>query len=254
MTALPLADEQFFRADLHVHTCLSPCGDWEMTPQRIIKRARERNIDILAICDHNTSKNVRPIVELGAIAGILVLPGLEICTREEVHLLGIHKHIHQAEAVADRVYQGLIQNNDPDIFGFQVIADKQDMVVGQEPKLLIQACHLTVKEAVDLIHREQGLAIAAHIDRPSYSILAQLGFIPPDLGLDGVEITARTMAHECEHYFLDKTSLPCLVSSDAHSLAEMAQGSTLFHMTSRTFEAMSSALKQGYTEFQTRGF
>ncbi|MDY0222174.1 MAG: PHP-associated domain-containing protein [Desulfobacterium sp.] len=251
---MPLADKQCFRADLHIHTCLSPCGDWEMTPQRIIKRARELNLDILAICDHNSSKNARPIVELGKTAGILVLPGLEICTREEVHLLGIHKRVHQAEAVADEVYQGLVQENTPDIFGFQVIADEQEMVVGQEPKLLIQACHLTVKEAVDLIHREQGLAIAAHIDRPSYSILGQLGFIPPDLGLDGIEITARTMSQGKEHYFLDKTSPPCLVSSDAHRLVEMAQGSTLFTMTCKTFEAMASALKKGNTEFQTRGF
>lgn len=251
---MSLEDEQAFRADLHVHTCLSPCGDWEMTPQRIIKRASELNLDILAICDHNSSKNVRPIVELGAIAGILVLPGLEICTREEVHLLGIHKQVDQAEAVANEIYQGLTQDNDPDIFGFQVIADEKDMVVGQEPRLLIQACHLTVKEAVDLIHREQGLAIVAHIDRPSYSILGQLGFIPFDLGLDGVEITARTMAQGQEHYFLDKTTLPCLVSSDAHRLAEMGQGSTLFNMTAKTFEEMASALKKGKTEFQTRGF
>jgi predicted metal-dependent phosphoesterase TrpH len=225
-----------------------------MTPQRIIKRARDLNLDILAICDHNSSKNARPIVELGKIAGILVLPGLEICTREEVHLLGIHKRVHQAEAVADEIYRGLTQDNAPDIFGFQVIADEQDMVIGQEPKLLIQACHLTVQEAVDLIHREQGLAIAAHIDRPSYSILGQLGFIPHDLSLDGIEITARTMAQRQEHYFLDKTSLPCLVSSDAHRLAEIGQGITLFNMTGKTFEAMASALKKGNTDFQTRGF
>lgn len=251
---MPRADKQCFRADLHIHTCLSPCGEWEMTPQRIIKRARDLNLDILAICDHNSSKNARPIVELGKIAGILVLPGLEICTREEVHLLGIHKRVHQAEAVADDIYRGLTQDNAPDIFGFQVIADEQDMVIGQEPKLLIQACHLTVQEAVDLIHREQGLAIAAHIDRPSYSILGQLGFIPHDLSLDGIEITARTMAQGQEHYFLDKTSLPCLVSSDAHRLAEIGQGITLFNMTGKTFEAMASALKKGNTDFQTRGF
>lgn len=225
-----------------------------MTPQRIIKRALELNLDILAICDHNSSKNARPIVELGKIADILVLPGLEICTCEEVHLLGIHKRVHQAEAVADEVYRGLIQDNTPDIFGFQVISDEQDMVIGQEPKLLIQSCHLTVKEAVNLIHREQGLAIAAHIDRSSFSILGQLGFLPPDLNLDGVEITARTMAQRQEHYFLDKTPLPCLVSSDAHRLAEMAQGSTLFNMAGKTFEAMASALKKGNTDFQTRGF
>ncbi len=249
-----MAVKRGFRADLHVHTCLSPCGDWEMTPKKIIKQAGEVGLDIIAICDHNASGNTPPIVALGKIAGILVLPGIEVCTREEVHLLGIHKHVHQAKSVADAVYRGLVQNNVPDLFGFQVIADEQDMVIGQEQRLLIQACQLTIKEAVDLIHQQQGIAIAAHIDRPSYSILGQLGFIPLDLGLDGVEITARTIAHEQERYFLDKTSLPCIVSSDAHRLIEMGQGSTVFPMTDPTFEAMASALKRGDTTFTTRGF
>jgi predicted metal-dependent phosphoesterase TrpH len=225
-----------------------------MTPKNIIKRAGEQGLEIIAICDHNTSGNTLPIVALGKNAGILVLPGIEICTREEVHLLGIHKNVHQAKAVADVVYPGLVRDNAPDLFGFQVMADEQDMVVGQEPRLLIQACQLTVKEAVDLIHQEQGLAIAAHIDRPSYSILGQLGFIPPDLGLDGVEITPRTISHRQEQYFLDKTILPCIVSSDAHRLDEIGQGTTLFHMTRPTFEAMASSLKRGDTTFATRGF
>ncbi|WP_148214584.1 PHP domain-containing protein [Desulforapulum autotrophicum] len=249
-----MATKKGFKADLHVHTCLSPCGDWDMTPKKIIKRAGALGLDIIAICDHNASKNARPIMTLGKTAGILVLPGLEICTKEEVHLLGIHKSICQAEAVAAVVYQGLTQNNAPDLFGFQVIADEQDMVIGQEQKLLIQACQLTVKEAVDLIHQQGGIAIAAHIDRTSYSILGQLGFIPLDLGLDGVEITARTIAHKQERYFLDKTTLPCLVSSDAHRLDEMGQGTTVFHMTIPTFEAMASTLKRGDTTFTTRGF
>lgn len=249
-----MATKGEFKADLHIHTCLSPCGDWEMTPNKIIRRAGEEGLDIIAICDHNASKNARPTMALGKAAGILVLPGLEICTREEVHLLGIHKSIRQAETVAAAVYRGLTQNNSPDLFGFQVIADEQDMVVGQEPRLLIQACQLTVKEAVDLIHRQDGIAIAAHIDRPSYSILGHLGFIPLDLNLDGVEITARTFAHKQERYFLDKTILPCIVSSDAHRLDEMGQGATVFHMTSPTFEAMVLALKRGDTTFATRGF
>ena len=251
---MPVATKKGFKADLQVHTCLSPCGDWDMTPKKIIKRAGEEGLDIIAICDHNASKNARPTMILGKAAGILVLPGLEICTREEVHLLGIHKSIHQAETVAAAVYQGLTQINAPDLFGFQVIADEQDMVVGQEPKLLIQACQLSVKEAVALIHQQGGIAIAAHIDRPSYSILGQLGFIPLDLGLDGVEITARTIAHKQERYFLDKTDLPCIVSSDAHRLDEMGQGTTLFHMTSPSFEAMASTLKRGDLSVSTRGF
>lgn len=190
-------------------------------------------------------------MELGRHAGITVLPGLEICTREEVHILAIHGAVEQAKAVEEIVYQGLTQKNVPDLFGFQIIADSEDMVLGEEDKLLIQASLLTVKQAVDLIHQWDGLAIAAHIDRPSYSILGQLGFMPENSGLDGVEISAQTIAQKQEQYFLDKTTLPCLVSSDAHFLKDMGKGSTVFHITYPTFKEMASALKTGDIHMET---
>ena len=186
-------------------------------------------------------------MEVGRHAGITVLPGLEICTREEVHILAVHETVEQAKAVEKIVYQGLTQKNLPDLFGFQIIADKEDMVLGEEDKLLIQASLLTVKQTVDLIHQWNGLAIAAHIDRPSYSILGQLGFIPEDSGLDGVEISAKTVAQKQEQYFLDKTTLPCLVSSDAHFIGDIGKGSTIFHIGYPTFKEIASAFKMGNT-------
>ncbi|MBI9088166.1 MAG: PHP domain-containing protein [Desulfobacterium sp.] len=242
-----------FKADLHIHTCLSPCAGWEMTPNKIIQRARDEGLDIIAVCDHNSSKNAPSVMALGKKEGITVLPGLEICTREEVHLLAILDSPKQATAIQEIVYQGLTQNNTPEIFGYQVIADSRDLVLGEEEKLLIQACHLNVKEAVDLIHCLGGMAIASHIDRPSYSILSQLGFIPTDLGLDGIEVTVRTFTHKQEQHFLDKTTIPCIVSSDAHCLEEIGQGATLFEITHPTVRAMISALEMGHTHHLLRG-
>lgn len=242
-----------FKADLHIHTCLSPCAGWEMTPTKIIKKARDQGLDIIAVCDHNSSKNAPSVMTLGKKEGITVLPGLEICTREEVHLLAILDTLKQAAAVEEVVHQGLTQDNTPEIFGYQVIADSRDQVLGEEEKLLIQACHLGVKEAVDLIHCLGGMAIASHIDRPSYSILSQLGFIPGDLGLDGIEITVQTFTHKREQHFLDKTTLPCIVSSDAHRLEDIGRGATVFEITCPTVQAMISALEMGHTHHLLRG-
>lgn len=242
-----------FKADLHIHTCLSPCAGWEMTPTKIIKKSREEGLDIIAVCDHNSSKNAPSVMALGKKAGITVLPGLEICTREEVHLLAIFDALKQAAAMDQVVYQGLTQKNTPEIFGYQVIADSRDLVLGEEEKLLIQASRLTVKEAVDHIHCLGGMAIASHIDRPSYSILSQLGFIPGDLGLNGIEITTRTFTHKQEQHFLDKTTIPCIVSSDAHRLEDIGRGATVFDITRPTVRAMISALEKGHTHHLLRG-
>jgi len=246
-------EKKSFRADLHIHTCLSPCAEWEMTPMKIVDRAKKENLNIIAICDHNSSKNALPVMELGIKANITVLPGLEICTKEEVHLLAIFESLKQAKSVEQVVYQGLTRENNPELFGYQIIADREDMVLGEEEKLLIQASTLTIRQAVDLIHRFKGMAIAAHIDRPSYSILSQLGFIPKDLNLDGVEISAKSYALKQEQHFLDKNIIPCIVSSDAHTLSDIGQGVTVFHMTHPTLGEMVTALKKGDTNIFTRG-
>ena len=246
-------EKKSFRADLHIHTCLSPCAEWEMTPMNIIKKAKKENIHIIAICDHNSSKNALPLIKLGKKTGITVLPGLEICTKEEVHLLAIFEFLQQAKNVEQIVYQGLTQKNSPELFGYQIIADREDMVLGEEEKLLIQASTLTIRQAVDLIHRFKGVAIAAHIDRPSYSILSQLGFIPRDLNLDCIEISAKSYALKQEQHFLDKNTIPCIVSSDAHTLFDIGQGITVFQMPCPTLGAMVTALKKGHTNILTRG-
>ncbi len=232
------------RADLHIHTCLSPCGDWDMTPQKIISKAREKKLSIIAICDHNTSKNTTPVIEAGKKQGIMVLPGMEICTREEVHVLGIFSTSKQASEMEKIVFEHLHGENDPDIFGYQVISDENDFVLGQEKKRLIGATTIPLKKSIELIHNFGGLAIAAHIDRPSFSILSQLGFIPPDLRLDGVEWSAK-INHSSKHYFLDKISIPCIMSSDAHFINDIGREFTVFYLSALSFNGIHEALVAG---------
>lgn len=233
-----------FRADLHIHTCLSPCGDWEMTPQKIIAKVRERKLSIIAICDHNTSKNTAPVIEVGKKFGITVLPGMEICTREEVHILGIFNTEKQAFLMERFVSRHLFGDNKPEIFGFQVISDENDFVLGEEKKRLIGATTLHLEECVDVIHTLGGIAVAAHIDRPAFSLLSQLGFIPPDLPLDAVEISPN-VNQSGKHYFLDKILIPCIISSDAHYIDDIGRGITVFDLKVPTIRAIHKALKNG---------
>ncbi|MCF8045251.1 MAG: PHP domain-containing protein [Desulfarculaceae bacterium] len=230
------------KADLHIHTCLSPCGDWGMTPVKIIKAAQSEKLDIIAVCDHNSAENAGAVVRAARQTGVAVVAGMEICTREEVHLLALFKFPADARKMGDMIHRGLSEKNYPDLFGYQVIADENDMVSGQEEKLLISASQLSLDEAVRNIHSRDGIAIAAHVDRPVYSIISQLGFIPDHLPLDGIEISRHALGKTWIHKFLDNTGLPCILSSDAHFLQDIATGYTVFDMRDTSFESMRNAL------------
>ena len=130
---------KYFKADLHIHTCLSPCGDWEMTPSGIIRQASRQDLDMIAICDHNTAENVAATMRAGMKAGIRVLAGMEVCSKEEVHLLGIFDRADQALALQTAVYNNLEGENRPDVFGFQVIANENNEALGENPRRLIGA-------------------------------------------------------------------------------------------------------------------
>jgi 3',5'-nucleoside bisphosphate phosphatase len=178
-----------YKTDLHIHSCLSPCGDLDMSPRRIVKRCREIGLDIIALCDHNSAENAAPAVRLGKNLGVQVLPGMEINSREEVHTLAIFDTVDQALAMQERIYGALNGTNRPEVFGDQVRANEFDEVEGFNDRLLIGAVDLGLKEIISNIHKLGGLSIASHIDRPSYSLLSQLGFVPPGVDLDAVEVS-----------------------------------------------------------------
>jgi len=232
-----------YRADLHIHTCLSPCSDWEMSPRRIVETCKRKHIDIIAICDHNSAENTGAVIRAGENKGISVLPGIEVCSREEVHILTIFKELDQANSMQDYVYSHLKGENNPELFGYQIVALETDEVVSESPKMLIGATQLGIHTIIDKAHALDGLCIASHIDRRTYGIIGQLGFIPPDLPLDAVEISSQMTADEAKSNLQGIDKLPIIKSSDAHSPQDIGKSVTEFIMLAPTFEELRLAIK-----------
>jgi PHP family Zn ribbon phosphoesterase len=231
-----------FKADLHIHTCLSPCADLDMSPRAIVEKSIEKGLDIIAVCDHNAAENVGATMRKGAAHGLQVLPGMEINSREEAHILALFKTADQALNMQEIIYRKLKGTNRPELFGDQVIANEFDEVEGFNDHLLIGAVDMELKEIIQAIHNIGGLSIASHVDRPSFSVLSQLGFIPSDLGLDALEIANPEKPLEIP-YMPDKTEkLPILKSSDAHFLSDVGRKFTNFLLEEASLEEIRMAL------------
>ncbi|HMA53722.1 MAG TPA: PHP domain-containing protein [Acidobacteriota bacterium] len=215
------------RADLHIHTCLSPCGELTMSPRAVVRRAREAGLDLIAVTDHNTTENAGAVIEAAAGTGLAVLPGIELTTAEEVHLLGLFE-----AGTALGPFQAAVYGNLPDLpakmkfIDDQVIVDAEDYVTGFCPRCLFGATLFSVRDAVELIRGHGGLAIACHIDRDSFSIISQLGFIPPGLKLAAVEVSPRMSADEARGAFGPFDHLPIVRFSDAHKPEEIGTAVT----------------------------
>ena len=231
-----------FKADLHIHSCLSPCGDWDMSPKKIVQKSLEKRLDVIAICDHNTAENVAAIIREGKRLGIAVLPGMEICSKEEVHLVALFKAIEDSLEMQENIYAHLPGKNQPEVFGDQVIADEYDQVLGENPRLLIGATQLSLADIVKKVHQLGGLCISSHVDRPSYSLIGQLGFIPPDLHLDAVEVSYRVALDKAQNLIAGIKGYPCVTSSDAHFLHDIGKVWTEFVLAAPTVEEIRMAL------------
>jgi PHP family Zn ribbon phosphoesterase len=233
-----------FIADLHIHTCLSPCAELSMTPREIVEKAASLGINIISICDHNSAENVAVTKDLALKKGIQVIAGMEINSSEEVHILGLFGDIADAFKMQEVIYENLQPGeNDEDTFGMQVVVNEVDEVLGFNKRLLIGATSLSVNSVVDLIHSFNGLAVASHIDRDGYGIIGQLGFIPRELGFDALEISRRTSPDEARIKFSSYQYLPWISSSDAHRLEDVGKRTTSLFMQHSTFEELRLALK-----------
>ncbi len=224
------------RADLHVHTCLSPCADAQMRATAIVKQARKMGLDVIGICDHNSAENVTAVVRAGRREGLVVIAGMEITSSEEVHILGLFKSEHDVLRLQDLIYEKLAGENCEQAFGPQTVIDEWDRVVGTNTRLLIGATTLTLEQVVEAIHAQAGLAIACHVDRERFSLVGQLGFIPKGLGLDAVEVSRSESAGQGYDY-------PVVLSSDGHFLEDIGGSYTTFVIEEASIDEIGKALR-----------
>ncbi len=224
--------------DLHIHSCLSPCAEDDMTPANIAGMASLKGLTLLALTDHNSCKNCPAFFEACKAFGIVPVPGMELTTAEDIHLVVLFPTLEQALDFDKEIHPRIIQvKNRPDIFGNQNIVDCDDNILSTEEVLLINATDLDVDSALDLVNRYGGAVYPAHIDRPSNGMVAVLGTVPKDYGFSCVEFND----YEHRDAILKEHGLDCttLCSSDAHDLGRINEAE---HFIELEDEPYSSAL------------
>lgn len=208
--------------DFHIHSCLSPCGDKDMTPQNIVNMSKIMGYDVIALTDHNTSKNCPAVAKIAEENGLTFIPGMELCTSEEVHIVCLFYTLEDALRFSDYVKSTMPPiRNKPYIFGEQLICDENDNVIGQEEILLVTASGISTEKAVRTVAEFNGICYPAHIDRSSFSILSNLGMINEYFYFKCAEIYDIIKEPELKekHPYLKK--LKILSDSDAHYLENM---------------------------------
>ncbi len=240
-------------ADLHIHSILSPCADRLMIPQNIYSKMLQAGINTFAVCDHNSTKNVRAFYEFGreCYPKILFLPGIEIETEEEVHIVGLFPNLESAETVGEIIRETLKEGiKKKDFLEPQSIINSRGEIIGEEEKALYLSSELDLESAVELLHKYDAIAIASHIDRPSFSVTSQLGFIPENL-FDALEISpisVKRVSEKREFIMSDRVytipdNMPIITSTDSHSLDEIGQVRTLLNVEELTFEGIKEGIK-----------
>ena len=225
--------------DLHLHSCLSPCADDDMTPNNIAGMAYVKQLDCIAVTDHNTALNLPAVQKVADAMGVVLLPGIEVTSREEVHVLTYFPTVDDAVDFGAMVYEHLppLPNNKA-IFGNQLILDEEDEVTGELDKLLIQATDLSIEEIARRCERAGGLCVAAHINRSSNSLLANLGFLPPRPVFAALEVYRAAPAPG-----VDTGAYKILYASDAHRLGDMSEREFFVELPERSTEALFGYLK-----------
>jgi PHP family Zn ribbon phosphoesterase len=231
-------------ADLHVHTALSPCADDEMTPPAIVAAALAEGLAMIAVCDHNSARNVAAVQE-AAGARLAVLAGMEITTAEECHVVGLFPDAAAAEAAGAEVGAtlGPIDDGYEAFFGEQRLLDAAGLETGREQLALATATTLDVDRVVELVHRHGGLAVAAHIDRRSFGLIGQLGFFPAGAGFDAVELSRHVPAGSERAAEYAVHGLPVLHSSDAHYRADVGVVRTAVTCERPDFDELALAVR-----------
>ncbi len=234
-----------YKADLHVHTVLSPCADLEMGPKNIIQQAVHKKIDILGITDHNSTKQLPVMKQLADENGITLFYGVEVNTAEEVHCLAFFESYvlcQEFQKFLENHYRGI--TNKPRRFGDQVVVNAHEMIIEEVSELLIASISATINQVEKQVHELNGIFIPAHIDRRGNGILSQLGFIPGNLTVDAVELSKnqRVTPFLEEHPELKEYTF--VQNSDAHYIENIGDAFTTFKLNAPTLAELKLALQK----------
>lgn len=236
---------QKFRADFHIHTLLSPCADLEMTPNNIVDRARSSGLDIIGITDHNSTKNALLVKKIALEAGLYVLTGAEVTTREEVHCLVFFEKTEQLLAFQHYIEQNSIKIPNPDgYFGYQPVIDEKENIIELVPYYLPAALKKSIHEIQNKAYDLEGIFIPAHIDRPVNGLLSQLGFIPENLEFDALGVLKHSSIPYVQKHRNRKVNISFLRNSDAHRLSQIGEICSVLNMKEIYFREIKMALNQ----------
>lgn len=233
-----------FRADLHIHTVLSPCGDLNMSPANIITEAVGKGIDIIGITDHNSTRHCKLISRLAAKHGIYTMMGAEVTTKEEVHCLAFFENTDTLDLFQKFLDEHLpdIKNN-PDLFGDQVQVDEDENIIYTETRMLSNALEVSIDEVERFIHNYEGLFIPAHIDRQKNGLYSQLGFIPEGLKADALEVSWRNSTTSFVENRKELSAFNIITNSDAHLPESIGRAVTGYLLEAPNFNEMRMAFK-----------
>lgn len=231
-----------FRADLHIHTLLSPCASLEMSPALIVKEAYNKGLDIIAITDHNHTAHNTLIRTMAEEKGIHVLFGVELNSAEEIHCLAYfdtEEQMKQMQSFIDKKINKI--KNKAELTGYQVVIDRDERITGHIDHSLYASLNAGIEELCDLVHKLGGIFVPAHIDRPYNSLYSQLGLFPDNFYPDAVEISFKTECDELrdEHPELDHLAL--IKNSDAHYPGNIGRGASMFRMEEFLLEEVKMA-------------
>jgi PHP family Zn ribbon phosphoesterase len=232
--------------DLHIHSCLSPCGDEDMLPSNIIGMAALKNLDVIAVTDHNSCKNCPAVLKLAEQYHITAVPGMELNTVEEVHVLCLFAELSDAMSFDGYVSSRLIkiQNNEK-VFGKQEIYDETDQLVGTEPYLLINATDISFDELGKLMQEYHGIYIPAHLDKNSNSLISNLGFVSPDADFPAAELANPASLTELSKSNPYLKHCNIITDSDAHMLGNINEAVHFLNCESRDRKDIIKALTKG---------
>lgn len=235
--------------DFHMHSCLSPCGDEGMTPANLVGMAFVKGLQAIALTDHNSAKNCPAAAAHAKEYGITFLPGMEVTTQEEVHVVCLFPTVEDALSFDSYVHERIqpVQNK-PDFFGYERVMDENDTQIAEEPLLLINATTIPFDRLQTPVEERNGVMIPAHIDKSSNALLANLGFVPPDSRFTTVEYANPENAPRLEEENPYLKTCRWITDSDAHYLENISEPVHALHVPENTPESIISILKTGRSD------